>query len=52
MIVQKAYGLINQVNEKTLRDWKLGNIQSEDEATGHRAEEASEAVSDLGAVFW
>jgi hypothetical protein len=51
-IVQKAHALVNQAIEKTLQDWKLGEIQSEDEAIDHKAGEAPETVSDLSTVFW
>src|SRR5258708_32640191 len=30
MTSQKAYGFINQAIERTLQDWRLGNIQSGD----------------------
>ena len=30
MISQKAYGFIGQAIERTLQDWRLGAIQSED----------------------
>jgi len=34
MISQKAHGFIGQVIERTLQDWRLGNIQSEDRDLG------------------
>ena len=41
VIWQKAYGLIGQAIERTLQDWRLGNIQSEDRDLGRRPRGAS-----------
>ena len=30
MISQKAYGFVSQAIKRTLQDWRLGDIQSED----------------------
>ena len=41
MISRKAYGLIGQAIEKTLQDWGLGDIQSEDGDLGRGPQGAS-----------
>jgi hypothetical protein len=41
MLSQKAYGFINPAIETTLQDWKLGDIQSEDEDLGRGPRGAS-----------
>jgi len=41
MISQKAYGLIGQAIERTLQDWRLGDIQSEDRDLGRGPRGAS-----------
>jgi len=41
MISQKAYGFIGQAIEKTLQDWRLGNIQSGNKDLGRGPRGAS-----------
>ena len=41
MISQKAYGFIGQAIERTLQDWRLGAIQSEDGDLGRAPRGAS-----------
>ena len=51
MISQKAYGFIGQAIERTLQDWRLGAVQSEDGDFGRAPRGASageKGVSLLG----
>jgi hypothetical protein len=41
IISQKAYGFIGQAIERTLQDWRLGDIQSEDGDLGRGPRGAS-----------
>ena len=41
IISQKAYGFIGHAIERTLQDWRLGDIQSEDEDLGRGSRSAS-----------
>ena len=46
MISQEAYGFIGQAIERTLQDWRQGDIQSDDEDLGRGRQGAF--VSDKG----
>jgi hypothetical protein len=52
MISQKAYGFIDQAIEKTLQDWRLGDIHSEDGHIGRGPSAGEKWVNMLGYSAW
>jgi len=50
MVSQKAYGFIGQAIEKTLQNWRLGTIQSEDGDLGRGPRGAS--AGEQGVSVW
>ena len=50
MTSRKAYGLIGQAIEKTLQDWGLGDIQSEDGDLGRGPQGASVGAKEVSVL--